>query len=349
MTTPEIVVSRVGAWRGYAVEWHEGMSVLLSRRNRLYSADGIGGTPTLIGEVPLSLGTRLASSPRLGQRLLRTMFYNVVSLGDARWLVTFGNRIGILSPAGWTEIVLPRPSRVLRGGIAVSPSGTVWFGEYWDNVDRGPMSIYRWDAGATRAEVAHVFERGSIYHVHGVSWDPYRRAMVCLTGDRTGECRMLLTRDEFATFEVIGAGSEDWRAVSVVSVPDGWLYGTDAEFETNVIAHVDAKTGYRTVLKHVEGPVYYSRRWGPDGVFGVTAERCAIMPHPEAVLLLVEAGGVRPLVRFEKDLGRSRLAWRLFMPGTLNFAGGPGHDQYCFVSGVALRGLDAQVLVLSRS
>jgi hypothetical protein len=347
--TQEISIEKVPTWRGYSVEWHNGSSVLLSRRNRLFSATGIGGAPQVIGEVPVSRRNRVASVARLGQRLLRSMFYNVAPLDGARWFVTFGSRVGILSAAGWSEVVLPRPTRVLRGGLAVSPGGTIWFGEYWNNASRGPMSIYRWDPDSTRPEVAHVFERGAIYHVHSVSWDPYRQGMVCLTGDRTGECRMMLTRDEFATLDVIGAGSEDWRAVSVVSLPDGWLYGTDAEFDANVIAHVDAETGRRRIVGHVDGPVYYSRQWGADSLFAVTAERCVTMPNPEGVLVAANPRDVRELVRYEKDLGKSRLAWQLFMPGTLNFASGPGDEQHCFISGVALRGLDEQVLVLKRS
>jgi hypothetical protein len=231
----------------------------------------------------------------------------------------------------------------------MAPDGTLWFGEYWDNAARRSMSIYRWEPGTTRAEVAYVFEHGSIYHIHSISWDPYRNGLICLTGDRQGECRMLISKDGFQTIDVIGAGSEDWRAVSIVSIPEGWLYGTDAEFRTNVIAYVEAASGSRRVLDRVEGPVYYSRAWGSDTLFAVTAERSVIMPNPQAVLLNVTGDRVRPLIRFKKDIGDSRLAWQLFMTGTLNFASGPGDSEYCFVSGVALREFDEQVLVLRRS
>ena len=344
-----ISIEKVTAWRGYSVEWHDGSSVILARRNRLYSVEKIGGNPTFIGEVPFSPVERTLSFTRLGQRFLRTMFYNVLPLGNGRWFATFARRIGVLSPDGWTEVRLPRPSRVLRGGAAIAPDGSIWFGEYWDNAKRRSMSLYRWERGSASAEVAYEFDRGSIYHIHSVSWDPYRNSLICLTGDRDGECRMLISPDGFRTVDVIGAGSEDWRAVSIVSVPDGWLYGTDAEFQTNVIAHVEAASGSRRVLDRVDGPVYYSRAWGAGALFAVTAERCAIVPEPQAVLLRIAQDSVRPLARFKKDINDSILAWKLFLPGTLNFASGPGAVGHCFVSGVALRDLDEQVLVLRPS
>ena len=87
---------------------------------------------------------------------------------------------------------------------------------------------------------------------------------------------------------------------------------------------------------------------GSDALFGVTAERCVIMPHPQAVLHLVSGDHVQSVVRFPKDINESRLAWELFMPGTLHFASGPGDPSRCLVSGVGVRGLDHQILQLSR-
>lgn len=347
--TGDISVRAIEPWRGYSVEWHSGTSVLLGRKNRLYATDGIGGTPRLVGEVPIPAWHRAASVARLGQRFLRSMFYNVLPQSDGRYFTTFGKRLGVLGPDGWHEIALPRPSRVLRGGIGKGADGALYFGEYWGNPDRVEMHVYRWMPGDDRVEIAHTFPAGAICHIHSVTWDPFRNGLICLTGDRHAECRILLTRDGFRTVDVIGAGTEDWRGVSIIPRADGWLYATDAEFQQNHIVHLDAASGVRRQLGPVEGPVYYSKAWGADALFGVTAERCVIMPHPRGVLHRVSGDRVERVFTYEKDLSRARKAWELFMPGTLHFATGVGDPRYCFISGVGLRGLDHRVIALERS
>lgn len=344
-----IVQTEIKAWRGCSVEWYDGLSMLLGRKNLLYSANQVGGPLTLVGEVPIPVAHRALSMARFGQRFLRSMFYNVLPLGDGRYFTTFGRRVGVIGPEGWTEVTLPRPSRVLRGGIGVAPDGALYFGEYWGNPQRIEMHVYRWVPGDDRVQVAHTFPAGAICHVHSVTWDPFRQGLICLTGDRRGECRILLTRDGFQSFEVIGAGTEDWRAVSIVPRSDGWLFATDAEFQLNHIVLVEATSGARRVLGKVEGPVYYSKAWGEDALFGVTAERCVIMPHPRGVLYRVTGDRMERVLEYEKDLSRARIAWELFMPGTLHFAAGPGDSGHCFISGVGLRGLDHRVVMLERS
>lgn len=344
-----IKVSDVPEWRGFAVEWHEGERFVLSRRDALFVAEGVGGRPSFVARVPRSTFERSLSYPRLLQRLTRSMFYNVLPLPAGGWFTSFAKRLGMLVGEEWTEIRLRRPTRVLRGGFATSPDGAIWFGEYWNNADRDEVHLYRWQPGDAAAEVVHTFPRGTTYHVHGVTWDPYRNALVCLTGDRGRECRILLSTDGFRTIDVIGEGSEDWRAVSIVVMPDGWLYATDAEFQQNVVASVDATTGARRVLGRADGPTYYSRRWGGHALFAVTAERCAIMPRPKASLLSVQDTEVNTVLQYDKDLSSSRLAWRVFLPGTLHFAAGVGADDTCLVSGVALRGMDGRVVALRRA
>lgn len=342
-------VSEIAQWRGYSVEWHEGDRVILSRGNRLFRTSGVGAVPEYWVSVPINGWTAAALQSRLLQRLLRAMFYNVIPMNGNRLLTGFGRQLSEYDGNSWSTFSLPRPTRILRNCHAQTPDGRLWFGEYWDNANRDAMNIYCLEPGGQRCDVVFSFPVGAIYHVHSVTWDPYRQGLICLTGDRAGECQMLISFDGFRTFEVIGAGNEDWRAVSVVPVADGWLFATDAELQQNVIVHVDSNSGVRRILANIPGPVYYSKSWGEDILFSVTAERCEAMPEPRGSLVRVRGGNVETLISFDKDLGTSRLAWRTFLPGTLNFAGGAGHLDYLYASGVALRGADNRVFLIRRS
>ena len=342
-------VSELAQWRGYVVEWHEGDRAILSRGNRLFRVNGVGAAPEYWVSVPIRWPTVVALQSRLLQRLFRAMFYNVIPMGGDRLLTGFGRQLSEYDGGSWSNFSLTRPTRILRNCHAQSPDGRIWFGEYWDNARRGAMNIYCLEPRSQRCEVVFTFPAGAIYHVHSMTWDPFRQGLICLTGDRAGECRMLISFDGCRSFEVIGAGNEDWRAVSVVPVTDGWLFATDAELQQNVIVHVDSNTGARRVLANIPGPVYYSKAWGSDVVFSVTAERCKAMPEPRGSLVRVRGENIEEMVGFAKDLGPSRLAWRIFLPGTLNFAGGAGHLDYLYVSGVALRGADNRVFLIRRS
>src|SRR5262249_22724453 len=154
---------------------------------------------------------------RPAQRLLRFLFYNVLRIEDGAVFVTFDKQAGIHEEGRFHLLEgLVKPCRVLRGACALDRNGTVYFGEYLLNPERGPVLVYRRERGTRRVEVVHPFPAGSVRHVHGIYHDPYTGSLWCVTGDGASECRMLRTRDGFATLEEIGAGDETWRCVSLL-------------------------------------------------------------------------------------------------------------------------------------
>lgn len=156
--------------KGYTVEWADAKGYLLSRRDRLYFSQQLDD-PTkfrLLGAVPASRGKRLMARSRIGQRLLRFLYYNVIRLPQGgRVFVTFRDRVGLFEPDGrFLEVSgLVQPCKFLRGGCAVDPEGGVYLGEYHLNRERGPMRIYYLAPGATRLEVVHQFPAGSVRHM----------------------------------------------------------------------------------------------------------------------------------------------------------------------------------------
>jgi hypothetical protein len=328
-----------------AVEWAMDDSLIISCGNALYRCNLEGGNRQLLGAVPRPMSARLVSRVRLGRRFLREMFYNVIPLANGRLFATFARDVGFFVDTRFQPLSgIRRSTRVLRGGCAVAPDGSVYWGEYFDNDTRGEVYVYRWDPRDDRAEVAYVFGRGQIYHVHSIQRDPFDESLLCLTGDRKMECRFLRTRDGFRTIDAVGEGDERWRFVSVVPRADSWLVATDAEFTQNEISRLDRRTGERTRLGVADGPVYYSAQAGDTTFFGSTAERCDIQPQPRATLYAVRESRVEAVRTFPKDLGASRLAWKLFLPGTLHFPLNSASGNRLYVSGVGLRGFDSRVM-----
>jgi hypothetical protein len=331
--------------RGYTVEWAEPGSYLLSKRNRLYHALELKLPLRRLGDYPAPKWRCAATHVRPLQRALRFLYYNVLKLGGGEVFATFGHQVGVFRGNRFHLLDgIERPHRVLRGAAALDGNGDVYFGEYHFKKNDYQIHIYRYTPGDSRVHVVYRFAPGQVRHVHGIYFDPFENCLLCLTGDRGSECRIIKSRDGFNTVETIGAGDESWRAVSVQFTDRSIFYGTDAEFRTNHIYRVDRSDGKRADLGRVNGPVYYSKAAGGELFFAVTAELCPSQTDRAATLWRVNnESTLAHVASFEKDW----LSTTYFMPGTLHFAAGPGVPGELLVQGVGLKQADNRTFRVS--
>jgi hypothetical protein len=327
----------VPALSGLTVEWAGPDGYVLSRRDALYRAADLAAPLAPLGRVPLAAHLRLGSRLDLMRRALRLSYYNVVLLGDGRTLVTFNRSVVLIAPDGTRPVAgLARPFRVLRGGCALGADGSAWLGEYVIEPEPAPLRIYRLPAGADRAEIAHVFPAGFARHIHGVYADPLDGSIWCLTGDHGDHARIMRSPDGLERFATVGCGDESWRAVSMQFREDAIYYATDAQERQNWIYRIDRRTGARSAVAPLNGPVYYSHRVGDDLFFAVSAERGPGQEGRSATLWHLDAEDrCTPVVSFTKD----RWPVSQFQPGTLSFPHGPGDGAAFTFSGVALSGI----------
>ncbi len=327
-------VEQIPELSGYTVEWAEPGNYYLSRHNRIYRSTSLTPPFKEIGRVDAPIWRSLAANFRLGQRLLRFLAYNVIALSNDEVFVTFDKAVGVIKDGKYRPLEgLVRPCRVLRAGCAIDGDGSVFFGEYLANDERGPMRIYKYTRGSNALELAYIFPAGSIKHIHGLYFDEYTDNIYCLTGDANHECKMLKSNDGFKTVEVVGSGDESWRAVSVLFDNDNLYYGTDAEFRDNRIIRLNRTTNERTTIGDVSGTVFFSKKIGNDLFFTTTAENAPSQTENVAALWHVGSeGNCEKLVSFKKD------AWHggLFMFGTIHlpFLNSDGDRLYFNLVGV---------------
>jgi hypothetical protein len=314
------VIERKGL-RGFTIEWEEPNRTFLSRRDQLFRCAALDGPIETVARFPAFRALGLAARLRPAQRALRFCYYNVMPLPDGSLFLTFDKSValareGVAAPLRG----LHRPTRVLRGGCALSDHGDVYFGEYVINDGRQSISLYCLPRGSSALQVVRTFAPGEIRHIHGVYRDPVDGSLWMTTGDRGAENRILRSVDGFRTFDTIGTGDESWRCVSLQFTEDAIYYGTDAEFTQNFIYRVDRASGAREIATPVEGPIYYSAKRGDSLFFAVTAELCASQQGRFAALWRVSPTGAERMATFDKD----RLHRWHFMPGTLDLPSGPG-------------------------
>lgn len=316
-----LIVEEVRALRGLCPEWAEPGRILWSRGHELLESEGLGPPWRHLGSFPAAKWKRLASGIRPGRRLLRQFFYNVLPLSDGSLFITFDRDVALWKDGAFRSLPGREPAaRVLRGGCALSNDGTVTFGDYRSNPERGDIHLYRYSPRDESVERIATLPKGAVRHVHGVYRDPYGDSLWCTTGDRGPECRILRSYDGCRTFEEIGSGDEGWRCVSLLFDEDAVYFGTDAEYQPNHLVRLDRASGERRRLAQVGGPVYYSAAAAGLMLFGVTAEGCPGQEEDVAELWCLQGERARRLAAYAKD------PWPhgLFLPGTLHFPAGPG-------------------------
>ena len=338
-------VVEVPCLRGRAIEWVDDSRILVTQRNVLYECERVGGPMRRAGVLPLWLWRSLAIRIRLVQRVLRSMFYNVIPVSDGSIFVTYAKEVGVFRDGAYRRLKgLVRPCRVLRGAAAVDVHGHVFFGEYLRNTERGPVRIYRHVPGSDDVDVVFTFPSRMIRHVHGIYYDAIGQCLWCLTGDLGDEAKILCTHDGFRTVSTIGSGDESWRAVSIQFDNDAVYYATDSEFVENKVFRFDRSTKRRTEIARLDGPVYYSTRWRGALFFAVTAELCPSQTGRSATLWTIHKGGLQQVVRIEKD------RWPVpLLPGTFHFPLGSRAGDGLYFQAVALKDADGRCFCVVRS
>ena len=104
---------------------------------------------------------------------------------------------------------------ILHQSMCKSSNGDLYFGEYGMNPKRNSVNIYRSKDKGKSWHVIYSFQKGSIRHVHGCYYDVFSNSIWVLTGDLNNENIILKSDLGFKNIEIIGDGSQSFRAVNL--------------------------------------------------------------------------------------------------------------------------------------
>ena len=223
------------------------------RGNRLTRKYTVGG-----------LKDRLIGTFRLSSQLLRVGLHHLLPLKNGNILVTAKRITYIVSPAGKIVNAFTgyQGNKPAHQGVCVTPDGTIFFAEYLLNTNRDhPVRLFRSTDNGESFQVVREWPAGDIRHLHFVKWDNYEKCLWLGTGDYgegDKECRLYKSNDNGDTWELVGSGSQDWRAIGVCFTKDALLWGTDAGScsDTAHFVRMDRQTKQMEVLADIEGPCH---------------------------------------------------------------------------------------------
>jgi hypothetical protein len=196
----------------------------------------------------------------LSSRLFRDGFHALAVLPSGGIVGAVPGAIVTLRPGEnefRTSHAIARGTRPLH--IMSVPSGTVYWGEYFDNAARDEVHIYASTDGGDTWKVAYTFPKGAIRHVHNIVFDAWDDCLWILTGDYGDECRILRASRDFSQVEVVLQGNQQARAVALVPTEDGLCFASDTPLEANFIYHMNRQGGLRRLAGVTSSSIYGCR------------------------------------------------------------------------------------------
>ena len=289
---------------------------------------------------------KLSSSSRLASRLVRDGFHALAVLPSEDVVAAVPGAILRLSPGrNGFQVThkIVRGSRPLH--ITATPSGEIYWGEYFDNPQRDEVHIYgSTDKGATW-NVAYTFPRGAVRHVHNIVYDEWQDCLWVLTGDNGAECRILRASCDFRSVDVVMSGNQQSRAVALVPTPEALFFSSDTPLEANHVYRLDRRGGL-TQLAGLSSSSIYGCRVGEAVFFSTMIEPSEVNRDPQ--VRIFASAGVGP----DRTDWQSLLAWkkdgwsmRFFQYGNAFLPDGKNTTNLLALTTIAVRGSDQQATI----
>lgn len=264
--------------------------LIASKGYKLYRCSTNEGEWTCIGGINDGINSIFATFP-LSRRLIRAEISKYYLLQDGTELCIA--RKGIFRREK-DEKDFEKVFHVVRGSrpmfLCEDVDGGVYFGEYFQNMEKQAVHIYGSHDHGKTWEIVHTFPEGNINHVHGIYMDPYTKKMWFATGDRENECIIGYTEDGFKTVKEVFRGGQEYRTCILFFYKDFIVFGTDSQYQQNELKKFDRKTLEITHLQDVQGPVIRGAQIGNVSMISTDVEPSEVNKDTKAYVWISKDG-----------------------------------------------------------
>ncbi len=253
--------------------------LLLSKHNHLFIYSLVTNSYSYILSLPCPFYIKVFSRIKLFSRLFRLGVRLGLSITENKVLVVFNNffyEICIIKKSYQVVFSLPRGNRPLNIANVHNIKGfdnSLYFGEYFSNFSKDSVNIYKrlFDGSW---EIVFTFPKGTIEHVHSIVPDAYRECLWVLTGDFDNAAGIWMVKNNFNEIEPVLIGKQIFRACVAFPEPEGLIYATDSQFETNSIRLLK-KSNDKWVSEcicEINGPAIYGCKVKSNLFFSTSVE-----------------------------------------------------------------------------
>ncbi len=216
--------------------------------------------------------------------------------------------------------------------VVAVPSGSIYWGEYFDNRERAEVHIYVSIDRGRAWQVAYTFPAGSIRHIHNIVYDRWGDCLWILTGDDGAECKILRASSDLRSMEVVLAGNQQTRAVAAIPTQEGLYVSTDTPFERNHVYRLDRAGNAERVGDLASSSIYGCSAGG--ALFFSTMIEPSVVNASREVHIAGSVGGTnwQVLARWKKD----NLPMRYFQYGNAILPDGVNTSRYLAATTIAV-------------
>jgi hypothetical protein len=276
---------------------------------------------------------KATSRVQLAARLVRDGFHALAVLPSHHLIAAVPGAIVTKSPHDREFRITHKVSRGTRPlHIAGTPSGHLFFGEYFDNAGREEVHIYGSSDHGNTWQVAHTFPKGTIRHVHNIVHDAFQNCLWICTGDYASECRIVRASCDLKTMDVVLQGNQQARTVAAVPAPVGLYFSSDTPLENNFAYLLEPRGTPTKIFPLASSSIYGCRV--RDVIFFTTMVEPSSVNLTQQVCLYGGRSGTswRSIASWKKD----RWPARLFQYGNAFLPDGENRTNYLALTTVAV-------------
>jgi hypothetical protein len=295
------------------VHWCNKDQLFISRGYDIYYSSDNGINVHRLCSLPVTFKSKLKGSCRILSRLLR---------GGIRFMEYDNDKLYILAEKKVYIYNISQDNFDVISDLVVGSNplnlcvsnGKVYYGCYWGNPNREPVSIYSLSGSSWKK--IYTFE--NIRHIHGVFKDPYTDYFWVTTGDLDSEAAIWVSKDGLKTLTPVVHSSQQSRAIKLIFTEENIYYGSDTPSELNHLYSLNRKSGIIHKICKVNGSVFFGCKSRNKIFFSTAVEPSPINQDRNASVWGGDIGDThswRNIVSFEKDV----LPMKLFQYGQVYF------------------------------
>jgi len=252
--------------------------LLLSRGLALYTYDLITNQLVRLTKVSHTGLERFPGIYKISKTLGILELFEARFLSDKNHFIVIINGGVYLLENGRFKLLFTLDNHGFLKGRGVLPNGLlidseiIYIGEYWRNKHRQTIHIYRYNMKSH--ELLKIKIPWNTRHIHFIQKDPFTNKIFVGTGDTDNESVIATIEPATFKFDVIGKGSQVWRAVSLVFTDNYIYWGTDGFIKKNNCGIVRMKRSEKAleILSLIDSTVFYSVKFKNNILFGKSGE-----------------------------------------------------------------------------
>jgi hypothetical protein len=248
--------------------------IIASSGYSIFISKDRGKTWVFKNSLPENFYKKVSSNIHLFARLFRTGIDQIYLISKNRILISCDKAFYLsdLSFNRVEKVFLPSPFfQLLDRNICVTNDCT-YYGEYFPNIQRREVNIYRTKDGIDW-EIVYSFPKKTIRHLHLLQYDQFSNKMWFATGDLGTECCMGFFEDNFEGAVFVGKADQKWRTLEFAFEPGNVYWGSEDPRGGNWLYSFDRIDQSVNSIFKPDCPVYNLKKIGQSFILITANER----------------------------------------------------------------------------